>query len=175
VRCSWRQLIGARSPFGGLARARINSRLWPARAFGVGTASLALILATAPAAFAYSFNIHVNSPNGGAGQVNGIINFTGQYAFAYDGYVQDICPADGLGVSYYFEIARVGGGLNDLTGFIDWDTNGCGNGFNNRNSSVSRTYKMKQMRVIMCWTDNGSLCVGISLDAFSSWKDNPYT
>jgi hypothetical protein len=162
---------------GGTAKvgARRKPMRWFARALGVGAASLALILATATAAIAYSFNSYVNSPNGGAGQVNGTINFTGQYALAYDGYVQDICPADGLGVSYYFEIAKVGGGVNDLTGYIDWDTDGCGNGFKNRNSTVSRTYKMKGMRVIMCWTDNGSLCAGISFDAFSGWKDNPYT
>ena len=34
---------------------------------------------------------------------------------------------------------------------------------------------MKEMRVIMCWTDNGNLCAGVSSNAFSGWKENPYT
>ena len=41
-----------------------------------------IFLGTAASAFAHSFNVYANNSRGGAGQVQGTLSFTGQYAFA---------------------------------------------------------------------------------------------
>lgn len=139
-------------------------------------ASFLIVCVSAVAAFAATFNMTAESPNGGAGKVNGTLTFTSAHRFTYDSYVQDICPADSLGVSFYFEIVKFGGALSDLTGIVDWDTNGCGNGFQNDGGAIVRNnFNIKGARVIMCWTNNGDLCWAIPIDGVGAVKDNPHT
>ena len=137
--------------------------------------SLVLAILTSPAAFAASYDfVYGPSPRGGFGHTAGTLNFTGARDFYYDTYIEDLCPADGYGVSFYFNFRLVNGNstISDVKG---WDTNGCGNGFAYWVNTGHRANPIKEIRLISCWTDDGNLCWSIHPNALSGWKDNPHT
>lgn len=137
----------------------------------------AMLLTFIPsAAFAYSFNQTWGGPShyGGYGNYQGTLNYSGARAFNWDITIQDICPADGVGVSTYFVVNRVDGHMT-TSPVKAWDTNGCGNGFNQYSGTITREWNIRDARIIPCWTNDGNLCWQSSLDGWSTLKDNPYT
>jgi hypothetical protein len=139
------------------------------------TVALAL-LGTSPAALAASYDfVYGPSPGGGYGHTQGTLGFTGARGFNYSTYLEDVCPADGYGVSFYFALDMVGAGLPALTGVKGWNTGGCGTGYAHWRGTVSRQKAIKRVEVISCWTDDGDMCWAIDNDALSTWKDNPST
>ncbi len=145
------------------------------RTAAVLAGAVAVIGLTVGAASAASWDMFFDSDSGGHGHVWGALTYLSKTHFSYGGNVEDVCPADGLGVSYYYDIAKMSGGSDYLTGIVDWDTDGCDNGVSYRNDGVSVSFNIKKTRVVSCWTNNGNLCWAVPLDGISTWKDNPYT
>ena len=143
------------------------------RAIALSATSAALVIATAGAAYAASWDVTAPTTNGGYGRDWGALTYTSDSSFNYGGYVEDICPADGFGISYYFNFVR-GNGNYANTGMIDWDTDGCDNDVFHRSDSISESYTIARSRTIMCETNNGDLCYLVLSFGLSNWKDNPY-
>jgi len=113
--------------------------------------------------------------NYGNGQAQGNIAFQGPKSFAYDTYLYDICPADNLGVSFYFNAMRTDG-WSFITDNKGRTTHLCGQGFNNYAGNVWSTPQvMQRARVVVCWANNAEPCWAIdSTNGIGNWKWNPY-
>ena len=129
------------------------------------------------AAWADSFNMTFGPsplPSYGRGQVQGTLNFQGPKNVTYDAYLYDICPGDGLGVSFYFNVVR-----NDGWSFITENkgrtTHLCNQGFNNYPGTVWSTPQVAQKaRVVACWAQDAEPCWSVPMDGIGNWKWNPY-
>lgn len=133
------------------------------------------VTATAGAAAAASYNFTFGpSPYGGYGRISGNLSYLSSGdRFSYQTYVEDLCPGDGYGVGFVFQIVGVGGqgavteskGVNQL---------GCGN-TTYHYGNVVRNWKIARTSVLACWSDGGNPCWSIVPGGYSEWKDNPYT
>ena len=126
----------------------------------------------AGSAFGGTVNRHYGpSPNGGYGETKGSLTYVNAKEFNYDITLNDLCPADGNGVSFYFAYHMATGNypISDIKGT---DTDGCGNGTREFTGTVTRTYRILSTQVDSCFTNNGNDC-WLAVDA-SAWHDNPY-
>ena len=112
------------------------------------------------------------SPRGGYGRTSGSLDFHNRTSFGFNTWLDDVCPGDYLGVSFYFNITH-GDGSTHQTEVKGANQRGCdlqtyhyGNVY--RDKRVART------QVISCWTDGGNLCWAVPVDGITEWKYNPY-
>ena len=141
----------------------------------LGVASLVALIPSPAMAYSVDQTFGPTGPGGGYGNYNGTLFFSGARAFNYTIYVQDICPADGFGVSYYFIVRRKSDNHSTTSPPKAWDTNGCDNGVEEGSGSITREWNIGDAQVAACWTNDGELCWSVPLGGVSGNKDNPYT
>lgn len=94
--------------------------------------------------------------------------------------VRDICNAagtgDGLGAYLWVQTEEAGTGFWNFS--IQYatpfkDDNGCGNGFTQRNATLTESYRITRVRfkIVECDYDGLVKCYD---SKWSNWKDNPY-
>lgn len=127
--------------------------------------------AAVPPVYAVDLTTDPLYSTGGTGRVRGDLEFMGKTTFSYDLDVADLCPADGLGTSFYF-ISEMGDGDHVLSSVRGYDVDGCGNGWKHWSSTLQAQRKIDRTRVAQCWTDEGDLCALVSTK-LGSWKENP--
>ena len=138
---------------------------------------IATFMISSGVAWADTYNMTVGPsplPSYGRGQVQGTLQFQGPKTFSYDTYLYDICPGDGLGVSFYFNVVRPDG-YGFVTESKGRTTHLCNQGFNNYSGTVWSTPNVTQKaRVVMCWARDAEPCWAVPIDGIGSWKWNPY-
>lgn len=115
-----------------------------------------------------------DSGYGGSGHTEGIMTFNSASKLTYSGMTRDICPADGVGTSYYLLIDKTGTALYGFTSYKALDTSGCSDGQNGGGGGVFETSgstKIAQARAVLCWTNDGNPCWQVAEPG--AWKDNP--
>lgn len=151
-------------------------RVWnrAAGACVLGTAAAVIVAAPAYAAsFDFSFGPSA-TPHQGFGHIQGTLDYRAARNFDYEAFLEDVCPADGVGVSFFFDVAFMDD-TEDNTNIKGVDANGCGNGYEYFVGNVSRAKNIKRTRVVTCWTNDGDNCWQIPINGFGAFKDNPYT
>ena len=120
----------------------------------------------------------IGQQGGGYGDVYGPsdgndLTWPGKKRFEYDMRQADLCPGDGLGISYhwYMEFADGDYVFTDTAGR---DVNGCGNGYQNSSGTQDRARAIVRTRMQVCWTNDGNDCWAVPMDnPFSQWYRNP--
>lgn len=146
------------------------------------SSALALLLLALVAVPAYAATIyHYVGPSGfgaqggGYGRYDGVITYNSRHKFSYEIDVTDICPGDGLGVSYSWWLDKVGVQVHEITNVRGRDTNGCGNGSTFTFGTVERNNRdIARAALIPCWTNDGDPCYASPMQGPDNWTDNPH-
>jgi hypothetical protein len=137
------------------------------------------VLFAQPGAYAaaQSFDIHTDTADG-YGRTYGSVTFIDRNSVSVTSDVGDYCDSngkgDGEGAYVWFQIQYTDGSYDGGRSLsINWDNDGCGNGFEHRSSTFNPGRDIRWVRIRLDESDGPS--GPSSSTVYSTQKDNPFT